>query len=98
MDLPVIGLCWGTVSPATLDETIEAAARHGFPTITVDPVLYYNSLEAGLDAADLRRRLSDAGVRVRVIDGIWTGIAGLSSEPVQVGDNLMQRYDVAECL
>lgn len=98
MDLPVIGLCWGSVSPASLVETIEAAARHGFPTITVDPVLYYDGLEAGVDAAGLRRRLTDAGVRVRVIDGIWTGIAGLPSEPMQVGDSLMQRYDVVACL
>jgi sugar phosphate isomerase/epimerase len=95
---PEIGLCWGTVSPATLVETIEAAARHGFPAITVDPVLYFDGLAAGLDAAGLRRRLADAGVRVRVIDGIWTGIAGLPSEPVRVGDNLMQRFDAAQCL
>src|SRR5262249_44248237 len=95
---PEIGLCWGTVSPATLVETIDAAARNGFPTITVDPVLYYASLDAGLDAAGLRRRLADAGVRVRVIDGIWTGIAGLPSEPMRVGDNLMQRFDAAQCL
>ena len=96
--MPEIGLCWGTVSPATLVETIEAAARHDFPTITVDPVLYYNSLDAGLDAAGLRKRLSDAGVRVRVIDGIWTGIAGLPSEPMQVGDTLFTRYNAAQCL
>ncbi len=96
--MPEIGLCWGTVSPATLVETIEAAARHGFPTITVDPALYYNSLDAGLNAAGLRKRLADAGVRVRVIDGIWTGIAGLPSEPMQVGDTLFTRYDAARCL
>jgi sugar phosphate isomerase/epimerase len=96
--MPEIGLCWGTVSPATLVETIEAAARHGFPTITVDPVLYYNSLAAGFNAAALRQRLADAGVRVRVIDGIWTGIAGLPSEPMRVGDTLFTRYDAAQCL
>ena len=96
--MPEIGLCWGTISPATLVETIEAAARHGFPTITVDPVLYYDSLGAGLDAARLRRHLSDAGVKVRVIDGIWTGIAGLPSEPMRVGDTLFTRYNAAQCL
>jgi sugar phosphate isomerase/epimerase len=94
---PEIGLCWGTIAPATLAETIEAAARNGFPAITVDPVLYYNSLEAGLGPAALRQRLADAGVRVRVIDGIWTGIAGLPSGPMKVGDTLFNRYDAAQC-
>jgi sugar phosphate isomerase/epimerase len=95
---PEIGLCWGTVSPATLVETIEAAARHGFPTITVDPVLYYDSLKAGVDAASLRRRLSDAGVQVRVIDGIWAGIPGLpESGATLVNGNLMHRFDATQC-
>lgn len=95
---PEIGLCWGTVAPATLAETIEAAARNGFPTITVDPILYHDSLNAGIDARSLRRHLADASVRVRVIDGIWTGIAGLPSEPMRVGDTVFTRYDAAACL
>jgi sugar phosphate isomerase/epimerase len=94
---PEIGLCWGTIAPATLAETIEAAARHGFPAITVDPVLYHDSLKAGLGAPALRRLLADAGVRVRVIDGIWTGIAGLPSEPMKVGDTVFTRYNAAQC-
>jgi sugar phosphate isomerase/epimerase len=95
---PEIGICWGSVAPATLVEIIEAAARNGFPTITLDPVHYYDSIEAGINGTALRRRLTDAGVRARVVDGIWTGIAGLPSEPVKVGDNLMKRYDATACL
>lgn len=98
MRLPPIGLCWGTINQANLIETIEAAARHGFPTISVTPGIYHDALVAGVDAAAIRRRLSDAGVRVRVVEGISTGFPGQSAAPIAYRGRLLQRYDAAACI
>lgn len=98
MTVPEIGLCFGTVHQANLVEMIEAAARHGFPTLQVPPDLYFACREEGLSATALRRRLSDAGVRVRLIDAITAGIPGMRSEPVQFRGRTMPRWDAAACL
>ena len=76
-----IGLCWGTLQRAGLTQLIEAAGRHGFPTLSIRPDQVVACLEAGLSAADLRRRLRDAGVRVRVIDAM----SGLPGQPPAAG-------------
>jgi sugar phosphate isomerase/epimerase len=98
MKLPDIGLCWGTINQANLIEMIEAAARHGFPTISFAPNLYHDALEAGFDRAALRRRLTDAGVRVRVIDGVSTGLPGLPDDPIPYRGRWLRRYDPAGCI
>lgn len=98
MEWPPIGLCWGTINQASLVETIEAAARHGFPTITATPGIYDEALAAGFGAAALRRRLSDAGVRVRVIEGISTGFPGQPTAPIPYRGRSLKRYDAAECI
>jgi sugar phosphate isomerase/epimerase len=72
-----IGVCWGALQNADLPQLIEAAGRHGFPTITVRPAAFLAALEAGQTEQGLRRRLADAGVRVRVIDAISKGLPGL---------------------
>ncbi len=74
-----VGLCWGTLQNARLLELIEAAGAHGFPTLSVRPQMVLGTLERGLDAAALRRRLDDAGVRVRVIDAIGGDLPGASA-------------------
>jgi sugar phosphate isomerase/epimerase len=96
--MPAIGLCFGTVHQAGLLEMIELAARHGFPTLQVPPDLYFACRDEGIGAAALRRRLSDAGVRVRLIDAITAGIPGMRSEPVAFKGRTMPRWDAAACL
>lgn len=76
-----IGLCWGTLQRARLVELIETAGRHGFPTLSIRPDQVAACLEAGLSAADLRKHLRDAGVRVRVIDAM----SGLPGQPLAEG-------------
>jgi sugar phosphate isomerase/epimerase len=76
-----IGLCWGTLQRARLIALIEAAGRHGFPTLSIRPDQVAACLESGLGAAGLRRRLRDAGVRVRVIDAM----SGLPGQPPAEG-------------
>jgi sugar phosphate isomerase/epimerase len=98
VDQPAIGLCWGTINQASLVEMIEAAARHGFPTIDFAPNLYHEALDAGFDAPALRRRLADAGVQATVIDGVSTGMRGLPTDPIPYRGRTMRRYDAAGCL
>lgn len=73
-----IGLCWGTLQQAALPELIEVAARHGFPTLSVRPDMILTTLGEGMSESALRRRLSEAGVRVVTIDAITpaAGTAG----------------------
>lgn len=81
-----IGLCWGTLVQASLPELIEAAGRHGFPTLAVRPDTFLDTVSAGTDTAILRRHLRDAGVRVQVIDAIGAGLpGGRAAEPTHAG-------------
>lgn len=72
-----IGLCWGTLQQATLVELIDAAGRHGFPTLSIRPDSVRDCLAGGMSEAGLRRRLRDAGARVRVIDALSAGLPGM---------------------
>ncbi len=97
MQLPDIGLAWGTLHQASLIETIEVAARFGFPTLQIPPDIYFDALEAGMDSKALRRRLADTDVQVRLIDAITAGVPGMPTEPVVFKGRAMQRFDVAVC-
>ena len=79
-----IGLCWGTLINANLLELVEAAGRHGFPTLAVRPDSVLGELEQGLTEAQLRQRLRDAGVRVRVIDALTGGLPGMEQRATLV--------------
>ena len=72
-----IGLCWGTLLNASLVELIEAAARHHFTTLSVRPDSVLDLIASGTSEAALRKRLRDAGVRVRVIDALGGGLPGM---------------------
>lgn len=98
MTAPQIGLCWAMIHRASLAETIEIAARHGFPTLEVSPYIYFAALEAGATDSSLRRKLRNAGVRVQVIDCISGGLPGLSETPNEFRGQAMRRDDVDSCL
>lgn len=74
-----IGLCWGTLLNASLPELIEAAGRHGFPTLSIRPDTVLACIEGGVSEAGLRRLLADAGVRVQVIDALAGGMPGMEA-------------------
>lgn len=73
-----VGLGCGTLLHLSLPELIEIAARHGFPTITARPLSYCQATEAGFTEAALRRKLTDAGVRVTMIDCLIKGLPGIA--------------------
>ena len=88
------GVCWGTLHQAGLVELIEAAARHGFPTLAIPPFLL-DDCPAGAPA--LRRRLRDAGVSVRVIDCIQAGVPGMAVSPTRFNGREIAQADQATC-
>jgi len=98
MTIPPTGLCWAMIHSASLVETIELAARHGFPTLEVSPYVYFAALEGGESAARLRGRLRDAGVRVQVIDCISGGLPGLDDAATEFRGQPMRRDTVETCL
>jgi sugar phosphate isomerase/epimerase len=71
-----IGLCWGSLQKASMLEFIETAARYSFPTITLRPDVVGAALDDGMSERTLRKHISDAGVRVTVIDSILGGLPG----------------------
>ena len=97
MDRLEIGLCWGTLQRATLIELIEAAARHGFPTLSIRPDMVQTTLDEGISESALRRHLGDAGVRVRVIDALTAGLPGQSAAPLEIAGRVPVRFDAETC-
>lgn len=95
---PQIGLCWAMIHRASLTETIEIAARHGFATLEVTPSIYFAALDGGASAAGLRRQMGDAGVRVAVIDCISGGLPGLDDAATEFRGQAMKRDTVETCL
>lgn len=91
-----IGICWGTLQQASVLEMIEAAGRHGFPTITLMPEQVIATMASGVSAAQLRARLRDAGTRVRVIDAMANALPG-QGEP-GARSNEEDCYRAAEAL
>lgn len=98
MDDLEIGLCWGTIHRASLVDMIELAGRHGFPTISVPPHIYFASLEAGETPASLRDRLSRAGTRVTVIDCISAGMPGMPAGATEFDGQTIPQFDARTCL
>lgn len=92
-----IGLCWGTLQRASLIEMIEAAGRHGFPTLSVRPDMVQSAIEGGLSEAAIRQRMKDAGVRVRVIDALSGGLPGMTAPPTKIDGRVSQRSDAETC-
>ena len=72
-----IGLGCGMFLDASLPELIEAAARHGFPTLTARPACFAAALRAGFTERSLRRLLADSGVRVTMVDALTKGLPGI---------------------
>lgn len=64
-----------------LSDLAAAAAAAGFDAVTTTPDLYVRS---GGDAADLRTRIEDTGVRVTFVDGLCTALPG--TPPATSGD------------
>jgi sugar phosphate isomerase/epimerase len=97
MDDLEIGLCWGTLQQANLVEMIEAAGRHGFTTLSVQPEALAATIDE-LGAAALRKRLQDAGVRVRILDAIWGALPGQGRPDASSGSNENLCYRAAEAV
>lgn len=89
-------LCWGCIPGTSLLQLAEAAARHGFSEIHVQPGQY---LDAGMEDAALRARLDDLGVTVGVIDALMSGLPGLP-DPDDVRPEWRHQFQIGldDCL
>ncbi len=67
-----------TYRKATLPDLAAAAARAGFACVTLTPALFGRS---GGDAANLRARVEDVGMRVTFVDGLCTALPGTNLPP-----------------
>ena len=92
-----IGICWGTLHRANLPELIEAAARHGFTTLSFPPSLYADCLSAGFSPETILSKMRDAGVRLTVADCISAGLPGMPATPISFDGKLLPRPGEAEC-
>ncbi|MEO6718402.1 MAG: sugar phosphate isomerase/epimerase [Novosphingobium sp.] len=102
MDMPALGeiefgLCWGTLHQATLPQLIDAAARHGFATLSFPPYLYADWLGAGYSSQMLLRKMRNAGVRLTVADCISAGLPGMPETPISFRGKSLPRPGEAEC-
>jgi sugar phosphate isomerase/epimerase len=88
---PSIGLCGGTLRQASLPEFIEAAARHGFTSITVSPAMFADAIAAGLTGPRLLEQLKKAGVRVAMVEALTGGIPG-APNPDDLEPHLRRSY------
>lgn len=105
MTLPDIGLGSANLLQPTLPEFIDIAARNGFSRISVRPHVFAEALKRGCTEAGLRQRLSDAGVRVTMIDALNNGLPGVPSPDTLPADlaarmpvDVMRPQDEASCL
>lgn len=85
-----IGLACGTLLRLPLHELIEVAARYGFGTITARPLSFTEAIAEGSTEASLRRHLSDAGLRVTMIDCLSKGLPGMPS-PDSLSGSIRER-------
>jgi sugar phosphate isomerase/epimerase len=76
-----MGLCWGSVERASLEDLIGLAGANGFAAIQVRPGLYFDARARGRADADLRRLLHDQGVRVDLIDTFGPRLPGVVPPP-----------------
>jgi sugar phosphate isomerase/epimerase len=91
-------LGWGTLSQASPDELVDAAAEHGFHSITVNPAACLRWCASGGDLEVLQVRAERAGLRVAAVDALINGLPGAPAAavvPPEFRDAF--RHDEAEC-
>jgi sugar phosphate isomerase/epimerase len=89
------GLWWGTAEDAELPELIDVAAAAGFDGISLTPAMFFEARAAGHSDAELRARLEQAGVAVRMVDPLIRGLPG-SPLPTEVGPRFRATFEHGE--
>jgi sugar phosphate isomerase/epimerase len=77
MRLPPIGLGAANILGAELPVLIDAAQKHGFRRITVNPGSFAAALDAGWTENALEQRLAEADLEVTMIDAVKVRLPGL---------------------
>jgi sugar phosphate isomerase/epimerase len=90
-----LGLWWGTVEGADLEELARAACAAGCEQISVSPPMYFAARAGGRSDAELRHVLADCGVAVAMIDPLIRGLPG-SPLPEQVPRRFRPTFEHGE--
>ncbi len=93
-----VSLCWGTMMRATLSDLVAVAGSAGFDAVSITPAMYADALASGMSVGDIRRRCSDAGVEVSLIDPLMSALPG-SPDPASAGGRFgaLFRYGEDDC-
>jgi sugar phosphate isomerase/epimerase len=89
-----IALGWGTLAQANPQELVDAAADHGFDSVTVSPAACLRWVEAGGSLDELRTQAARRGVRVAAVDALIAGLPGVpavESVPPEFRDAFVAR-------
>jgi sugar phosphate isomerase/epimerase len=73
---PLVSLCWGTLTRATLTDLVHVAGSSDFDAVSITPAMYADALSSGISVNDIRKRCSDAGVVVSLIDPLMSALPG----------------------
>lgn len=76
IDIPPIGLGCANLLQCDLPEFIEVAGKAGFHRITVRPYAFAQALKTGWTEAAIRRRLTDRGITVTMVDALTSALPG----------------------
>jgi sugar phosphate isomerase/epimerase len=80
---------------ATLPELVAVAGSSGFDAVSITPAMYAHALASGMSAGDIRRRCSDAGVAVSLIDPLMSALPG-SPDPSGAGGRFGALFSYGE--
>ncbi|MGA2304781.1 MAG: sugar phosphate isomerase/epimerase family protein [Acidimicrobiales bacterium] len=83
---------------ATLPDLVAVAGSAGFDAVSITPAMYADALASGMSVGDIRRRCSDAGVEVSLIDPLMSALPG-SPDPDHAGGRFgaLFRYGEDDC-
>jgi sugar phosphate isomerase/epimerase len=80
---------------ATLADLVDVAGAAGFDAVSITPAMYSDALESGMSVTDIRRRCSDSGVEVSLIDPLMSALPG-SPDPESAGGRFGALFSYGE--
>jgi sugar phosphate isomerase/epimerase len=92
---PLVSLCWGTLMRATLTDLVDVAGSSDFDAVSITPAMYADALSSGMSVDDVRKRCSDAGVAVSLIDPLMSALPG-SPDPGSTGGRFGALFSYGE--
>jgi len=91
--VPVSYEFWpATIRSRPLQEHVAAAVAGGFTSLAISPSTYYDALDTGMSAQDVRNYAADRGVPLRHLDSLTTWAPASGSFDDEMDDDLRLRW------